>query len=331
MPEFGAFEIFLAVAQAGSLGGAARELGLTQQAVSARLASMEAQIGVRLAVRTTRGSQLTPAGVLVAERVAGLLDVAHEVDVWLSSLREASHQRLTVMASQTIAEQLVPNWLVSMRIAARKRGNAAPQVILNATNCEHTIASVRDGTADLGFVENPGLPKGLGNCVVAHDELVVVVPQHHKWARPSRVVSAAELARTPLVTREPPSGIRDSLTVALRHALGDDMQQAPSALELHSPAAIRAAVLAGAGPAVMSRLAVADDLSVGRLCAVTVPKLDLRRQLRAIWVGGRTPPAGAIRDLLSHIDTRKWPAGRRGPGTPTSVTATWSGYRPAAS
>jgi DNA-binding transcriptional LysR family regulator len=130
------------------------------------------------------------------------------------------------------------------------------------------------------------------------------VPPGHKWARRSRVVSARELAQTPLVTREPRSGIRDSLTAALRQVLGDDMQQAPPVLELSSAAAMRAAVLAGAGPAAMSKLAVADDLAVARLRAITILELDLRRQLRAIWVGGRTPPAGAIRDLLSHISSR---------------------------
>lgn len=311
MPELGAFEIFLAVAKTGSLGGAARELGLTQQAVSARLASMEAQIGVRLALRTTRGSELTPVGIVVAEWAARLLDVAHDVDAGLGSLRAKSRQRIRVVASQTIAEQLMPAWLVSLRTAATQRSGAAPQVSLTATNSEHAIASVRDGSADLGFVENPGPPAGLGNCVVAHDELVVVVPPDHKWVRRSRNVSAVELAQTSLVTREPHSGIRDSLTVALRQALGDDMREAPPVLELSSAAAMRAAVLAGAGPAVMSRLAVADDLAAGRLRAINIPELDLRRQLRAIWVGGRTPPAGAIRDLLSHIRSRRRTAGFR--------------------
>lgn len=101
-------------------------------------------------------------------------------------------------------------------------------------------------------------------------------------------MSARELAQTPLVTREPNSGIRDSLTAALRDTLGEDMQQAPPVLELSSAAAVRAAVLAGAGPAAMSRLAIADDLAFGRLLAVDIPALNLRRQLRAIWVGGRT-------------------------------------------
>ncbi|MBS2079745.1 LysR substrate-binding domain-containing protein, partial [Mycobacterium tuberculosis] len=104
------------------------------------------------------------------------------------------------------------------------------------------------------------------------DELVIVVPPDHKWARRSRIVTARELAQTPLVSRELHSGIRDSLAAALRQVLGEDMQQAAPVLELTSSAAMRAAVLAGAGPAAMSRLAVADDLAVGRLHAVHIPK-----------------------------------------------------------
>jgi DNA-binding transcriptional LysR family regulator len=304
MPELASFEIFLAIAETGSLGRAARELGLTQQAISRRLATMEAQIGVTLAVRTTRGSQLTPAGMIVADWAARLLEVAHEIDAGMSSLRKEGRERIKVAASQTISEQLMPHWLLSLQGESTRRGDNAPQVILTATNSEHAIAAVRDGTVDLGFVENPGIPKGLGNCVVGQDELVIVVPPGHKWTKRSRVVTARELAQTSLVTREPHSGIRDSLTVALRHALGDDMQQAPPVLELTSAAAMRAAVLAGAGPAAMSQLAVADDLAIGRLHAVTIPHLDLRRKFRAIWIGGRNPPAGAIRDLLSHIISR---------------------------
>jgi DNA-binding transcriptional LysR family regulator len=305
MPELASLEAFLAIAETGSLGRAARQLGLTQQAISRRLASMEAQIGVTLAVRTARGSHLTPAGLVVADWAARLLDVANDIDAGLGSLRKEGRERIRVAASQTISEQLMPHWLLSLQAGATRTSDVtAPQVILTATNSEHAIVLVRDGTVDLGFVENPGSPKGLGSCAVGGDELVIVVPPGHKWARRSRMVTARELAQTALVMREPHSGIRDSLTVALRQALGDDMQQAPPVLELASAAAMRAAVLAGAGPAAMSRLAVADDLAVGRLVAITIPELDLRRRFRAIWVGGRTPPAGAIRNLLSHIISR---------------------------
>jgi DNA-binding transcriptional LysR family regulator len=307
MPDLAAFEVLLAVAKTGSLSAAGREVGLTQQAVSARMASIEARTGVRLAVRTPRGSQLTPAGVVVAEWADQLLGVAQHVDAGLASLREGSRAQVKVVASLTIAEQLMPRWLVSMRAAATRRGTSAPQVILTASNSDHVISAVRDGAADLGFIESPAVARGLRSRVVAHDELVVIVPPEHKWARRSRAVTASELSQTPLVTREPGSGTRDSLTAALAQALTDSTQQASPVLELSTASAVRAAVLAGAGPAVMSRLAVADDLAAGRLRAVDVLDLNLRRNLRAIWVGGRTPPAGAIRDLLSHITSTDAP------------------------
>jgi len=301
MPELSAFEIFVAIARTGSLGAASREFGLTQQAVSARIASMEAQTGVGLVVRTPRGSRLTPAGVVVAEWADRLLGVAQHVDAGLAALRSERRKRIKVVASLTVAEQLMPRWLVSLQAAAHRRGATAPDVIMTATNSDHAIAAVRDGDADLGFIETPYVPSGLRSRVVGRDELVVIVPPDHKWGRRARSLSASELSETPLVTREAGSGTRDSLTAALRQKLGDSMKQAAPVLEMSSAAAVRAAVLAGAGPAVMSRLAVVDDVAAGRLRTVAVPELDLRRDLRAIWVGGRTPPAGAVRDLLSHI------------------------------
>ena len=303
MPELSAFEVLLAIARTGSLSAAGREVGLTQQAVSSRLTSIEAQAGVQLVARTTRGSQLTEAGVVVAEWADQLLSVAQNVDAGLASLRSESRNRVKVVASLTIAEQLMPRWLVSLQTAGNRHGVAAPQVIFTAINSDHAISAVLNGEADLGFVECPRLPRRLRSRVGGPDQLVVVVPPEHKWARRSTPVTALELSRTPLVMRESGSGTRDSLGAALRQVLGGGAEQAPPVLELNSATAVRAAVLAGAGPAVMSTLAVQDDLRVGRLRTIAIPDLDLRRDLRAIWVGGRIPPAGAVRDLLSHISS----------------------------
>lgn len=307
MPGLAEFEVLVAIAETGSLGGAARKIGLTQQAASARLASMEALIGVQLAVRTPRGSQLTPTGVVVAEWAHQLLDIASHVDAGLASLRAQSRNRIRISASQTVAEQLLPRWLVSLSAAAARNGTSSPEVTLTATNSDRAIADVTGNAADVGFIESPSAPRGVRMRVVARDELVVVVAAGHKWARRSRPISAAHLAQTPLVCREVGSGTRDSLIAALLRAGFGPEDQAPPLLELSSAAAVRAAVLAGQAPTVMSRLAVADDLAFGRLREVATTGLDLHRQLRAVWVGGRTPPAGAVRDLLAHIGTVQVP------------------------
>jgi DNA-binding transcriptional LysR family regulator len=296
--------VLLTVARTGSLNSAAAELGVSQQAVSSRIRAIEAQTGVPLVSRTPRGSSLTSEGVVVAEWAARLLDVAAELDAGISALRQDRHSRLRVSASLTVAEALLPGCLVAFRAAAQRRPGPAAEIVLTAANSDAVLAQVSDGRADLGFVEGLRVPRSLRSKTVGHDRLVVVVPPAHPWAR-RRTVTPAELAATPLVSREEGSGTREVLAAALARSLGPGVVQAQAALSLSTTSAIRAAVLAGAGPAVLSRLSVGDDLAAGRLVEVEVPGLDLRRPLRVVWLGAASPPAGAARDLIAHIAARR--------------------------
>ena len=300
VPDLAALEMLLAVARTGSLNAASRQLGITQQAVSARVRSVESRAGVALIARTARGSTLTPEGVVVAEWAARLLAVAGELDTGLAAFRGDHQKRLRVSASLTIAEQLLPGWLVGLQAAAQQGGQPTPQILLTAANSDTVTAQVRAGAADLGFVEGPARPKGLRSRVIGHDELAVVVRPDHPWARRHDPLGPDELAAARIVSREEGSGTRDVLTTALSAALGTQVT-VPVALALSTTAAVRSAVLAGAGPAVLSELTVAEDIAARRLTRVPVRRVDLRRSLRAIWVGGSLPPAGAARDLLAHV------------------------------
>ena len=300
MPDLAALEVLLAVAHTGSLNAAAKQIGVSQQAVSARISAIETQIGVPLVRRTPQGSTLTPAGVTVAAWADRLIGIASEFDTGLATLRHGRHSRLRVSASLTIAEQLLPRWLVAFHSAARTAGREAPEVTLSATNSDRVLADIRDGKADLGFIEGPSVPRGIRSRVVGHDSLVVVARPDHPWVRRGRALTAETLNDTPLVSREEGSGTRDALSTALRKVLGSRVQ-APPVMALSTTSAVRAAVIADAGPAVLSALALSDDLATGRLRAVPVADLDLSRTLRAVWTGPPQPPAGASRDLLSHI------------------------------
>jgi molybdate transport repressor ModE-like protein len=322
VPDLAALEMLLEVARTGSLNGAAREIGVSQQAVSARIRAIEAQTGVVLVHRTPRGSTLTAEGAVIAEWAARLLDVAAGLDAGLAALRQDRRSRLRVSASSTIAEQLLPAWLASFRAGAGGAGREVPDIVLTAVNTETVITHVTQGRADLGFTEGPGQPAGLPGRVIGHDRLVLVVAPGHPWARRRSGIGAAELAGIALVSREGGSGTRDALDAALAAVLGPGTAQAPAALSLSTTAAVRSAVLAGAGPAVISELAVADDLAAARLTRIQTPDLDLRRTLRAIWDGPGNPPAGAARDLITHILRRPRlrdspPARVRGRRSPT--------------
>jgi DNA-binding transcriptional LysR family regulator len=144
---------------------------------------------------------------------------------------------------------------------------------------------VAEHGVDLGFVEGPSAPRGLRSRVVAADRLAVVVRPGHPWARRRSPVRPAELADTPLVEREEGSGTRQALRAALTASLGRGTQLAAPALRLSTTTAARQAVRAGAGPAVLSLLAVRENVAAGLLAVIPVPGLDLGRKLRGVWVG----------------------------------------------
>ena len=197
MPDLSALEVLVAVSRTGSLGAAAREVGRTQQAVSSRIAAVEAQTGVPLVTRGPTGSVLTPSGLVVAEWASRLLDQAAEVDAGLAALRADVRGRVRVAASLSVAERLVPRWLVALR-----GSGAGPEVVVDAVNSAEVAGLVREGRADVGFVEGPVAPRGCRSQVVGHAELQLVVAPDHPWAARNRPVEARLLAATPLVTRE---------------------------------------------------------------------------------------------------------------------------------
>ncbi|MFI7404396.1 LysR family transcriptional regulator [Streptomyces sp. NPDC049541] len=286
VPDLGALELLLAVARLGSLGGAAREVGISQPAASSRIRSMERQLGVALVDRSPRGSRLTDAGALVTDWARRIVEAAEAFDVGAQALRDRRDSRLRVAASMTIAEYLLPGWLLALRA---QRPDTA--VSLLAGNSAAVGERLLSGEADLGFVEGVSVPPGLDSTVIAHDRLIVVTAPGHAWARRRRPLEASELAATPLILREKGSGTRQVLDAALGGL-------ARPLIELSSTTAVKAAAVSGAGPAVLSELAVGEELAMRRLVPVPVDGVALARELRAVWPTGHRP-VGPARELLS--------------------------------
>jgi molybdate transport repressor ModE-like protein len=297
VPDLRALELLVVVARTGSLGAAASELGISQQAASSRVRTMEALVGEPLVARSKRGSSLTATGELVVQWADRVLDAAQALDAGIAALRADRRGHLDIAASLTIAEHLLPGWLVGLRTQQLQRGQQPTEITMTATNTARVTELVQAGEVAVGFVEGPEAPRGLRRRLVGTDELVVVVGPGHAWAtRPRRRVSAETLASTPLVVREVGSGTR---TVLERALVRNGLPQAAPALELSSTASVRAAVAAGAGPAAVGAHAVRDDLATGRLVRITVTGLDLTRQLHAVWKGGPQPPEGPARELVA--------------------------------
>lgn len=272
-PELTSLRLLHAIETTGSISEAARIQGLSQPAASKRLRELERSMGVGLLERTPTGSQLTAEGRIVVDwagRVFGTLDQMYDA---VESMRSDGPADLRLASSLTVAEHLVPGWLSALR-------QQAPDlhVGLQVANSQEVQRAVLDGQADIGLVEAPAVDDRLESALIAHDRLVVVVAPSHPWASRPEALTLDRLAGVELIVREKGSGTRE----ALDRWLGDRGAPKPC-LELGSNAAVKGAVRAGAGVAVLSILAVGDDLESGRLVEIPVADADLRRPLQAIW------------------------------------------------
>jgi DNA-binding transcriptional LysR family regulator len=285
------FDLLLSVARLGSVGAAARAHGITQPAASARLSSLERRVGVALLERSPRGSRLTAQGALVADWARTAVDAAAALDAGITSLRRRTDGRLPVAASLTVAEYLLPHWLVALH-----QMDPGTAVALSTGNSDDVAAAVLSSEAELGFIEGPDVPEGLRARTVARDTLTVIVAPGHPWARRRSGIEPRELAAMPLVSRERGSGTRRYLEEALTRQTGISLAQ--PLLELSSTTAIKAAVAEGVAPAVLSSLAVAGEIAAGALRQVPVTGLLLARELRLVHQAGR-PLIGVARDLAT--------------------------------
>src|ERR1700754_4600207 len=91
------FDLLISVAELGSIGQAARRHGVSQPAVSARLRTLEAGLGLTLLERAPRGPRLTAAGALVANSARPAIDAAHALDAGLAALQMEKKSLLTVV------------------------------------------------------------------------------------------------------------------------------------------------------------------------------------------------------------------------------------------
>jgi DNA-binding transcriptional LysR family regulator len=268
---------FVAAVETGTVQAAAEALVLTQSAATKRIQNLERRLGVTLLDRGRHGASPTDAGRTLYPDAKEALAALERAEQRVSAAGAAQARVLRLAASHSIGGFLLPGWLARFRATAPL---VQPQV--EVVNSPAVLALVRAGRADIGFVEGNDDVGGFEHVPVGVDELAVVVASGHRWARRSSV-RPDELASEPFYAREAGSGTR----AVAEHRLAEVGTRLVPSLEMASTESLKRAVL-DSGFAVLSRLAVAGELSAGALVALPVRGVDLRRTLRAVRRPART-------------------------------------------
>lgn len=288
-------EVFRAVARELSFTRAALSLHLSQSAVSQQVAALELELGGPLLERSRRRVQLTAAGAALLARVDAVLAGFAETRRAVAAARGAVEGDLRVSSSRTVGTYLLPPAL-----ALLGRRHPALRLRVSIENSERVIGTLLAGGADIGYVEDEVTHPRVIMEPLFDDELVVVAAAAHRFAA-VKEVTIEELAAEPLVVREPGSGTRHVAEEHLR-AAGLPPGTLQVAAELTGIEAIKAAVEAGLGVAILSRATLGKELALGTLVARPLAGLTVRRRVAAVAVAGASelPAARQLTALLAE-------------------------------
>lgn len=267
------FRYFVAIVEAGTYRRAAQRLHLTQPALSAAIARLEAHVGARVLDRGRRGATMTAAGEALMPHARAALAA---VDAGIRAVAEIEGLRdgeVRLAAGATACTYLLPSILARYREA-----HPGIRFLLRETATDEALESLYAGDIDIAVITaDEGEPWYT-------DELILVCAPDF------------ELPDDPAQARFVTFGQR-STSRALLDALFPD---ADVVMELGSIAGVKGNVRARIGVALVSRHAVERDLAQGLLIRVPHPQTPVRRPLSLVHTGvARLPPAAAaLRELL---------------------------------
>ena len=274
-------EVFHVVAKRLSFSKAARELSLTQPAVTHQVRQLEDHYGVALFERRSNRIELTEAGRVLMKRLDELTDIADRIEDEIRSYQERRIGLLKIGASSTIGAYLLPPI-----VAAMKRRHPALDLKVSVGNSDEIMARLIDHVLDIGIVEGPVSGGRLRRAPYADDELVVVAHPSHPAAEKG-VVSARRLAKEPFIIREKGSGTRSFIDSLVKKKMieipGENI-----VLELGSSTAIKNAVKEGLGVSILSLRTLESELALGTLAALRVRGRKMVRKLQFLMRESRT-------------------------------------------
>jgi DNA-binding transcriptional LysR family regulator len=268
-------QVFHTVAKQLSFTKAAELLFMTQPAVTFQVKQLEEHFNTRLFERSHGKISLTPAGELALDYAERILNMTAEMETRISELTGQVSGPILIGASTTIAEYMLPKLLGEF-----KRRHPETQARLTVANSETIENKVADHTLDIGLIESPSHHPNLVTKVCCEDELVMICSPDSDIAKLS-VVTPAELAGQPYISRESGSGTRECIDDYFKGS-GVCLDELNLVMELGSREAIKGAVSAGLGVAVVSVTTVAKEVRLGELTAVPMYP-PLRRQLSLVY------------------------------------------------
>lgn len=290
--DFRQLETLTAVIETGGFSRAAALLYLTQPTITAHINSLEQELGQQLLIRSTKGVQPTEAGRRCYDYAKRTLADRERLLAELGGLEE-NIPHISIVSSTVPAQYLLPELMASYR-------QRNPKVSFQLSLCDSAEVSQRlsEHRADIGFC---GAAISGSDCrayALTSDDLVVITPVSRPYQELSCASFPLELLLTqPMICREAGSGTRLEFERWLRQQ--DEKAQLNVVAEMADPQAVKNAVSAGLGLAVLSSRAAADYVALGKVLAF--PLDNQARRYLYLLRRKKTNFLGATADFFDFV------------------------------
>jgi len=251
-------QVFHTVAAELSFTRAAEILNMTQPAVTHQIRQLEEELNTRLFDRANNRISLTAAGEAVLTYASRIIALYGELNESVKSLTGDRSGLVTLGASTTIAEYMLPGMLGDFQ-----QEFPDVQIRLRVANTDAVVSMVADNTIDLGVVEGQVDSQLLRIEECQQDELQVLMPSNHPLTQEASI-TPSQLVDHPFINREDGSGTRGVIERYFANH-DTDVGQFNRLFELGSTEAIKGLVQAGMGVSIVSKATVAKELALGLL------------------------------------------------------------------
>ncbi len=270
-------EVFVTVAERGTIITAASALHMTQSAASAALAELERKLSVQLFERQGRRLQLNDDGRWMLPQAKQLLQQAQTLELGIKQ-RDPMAGSLKIGASQTIADCVLP-----ALVAQFYRAHPSVQLSIDAGNSQDIQKAVQDHRLDIGLVEGDLITTSLAHHPWITDELVIVAAANHPWA--GQTLTQTQLGQASWALREQGSGTRAIFERAMHQAgVKLDIQ-----LSIAHPASLLALIGSSELLSCSSRLRVEPLVAAGSHC-ILASQLSFVRQFSILHASNQPSP-----------------------------------------
>ena len=261
---------FKTIVDTGGFTKAARQLHLTQSALSHQIKTLETHLQTQVFTRVGKRVILTQAGETLLRYVTPVLRQLLEARQTLAELQQPGHGRLRTSAATYSCYQILPHVLREFRTAYPH-----VELFVAAEYTDNAVQGLLSGELDLGMFVLPPSIEGLHVEQLSQDELVVIVAPSHPWARRRRV-QWSDLATQVLITYNRASETFQKIQREL-HDRGITLKET---MEVRHGAAVMEMVKVGLGVALVPQWVVREDVEAKALVALSLGRVGLKRQ----WV-----------------------------------------------